>query len=125
MPYPVITCPVCEGSGEVTGIYRDVTCSRCEGSGRNNTGPYAGVWDCRSCDGKGKVQDYFPEEKMTCRRCNGTGTILGDWVEPEARREDIHYWRGNCENGCAHGRILVGDEWEECPVCHGTGEKGG
>ncbi len=56
---PIVTCPKCDGAGQLQAvartrlgsIVRAVVCDRCEGDGRVAEDP------CHTCDGRGRVQE--------------------------------------------------------------------
>lgn len=61
--YQWVTCPDCNGGGEVSA---NTTCSSCEGSGTYSCNSCSGLgkYDCNSCSGQG----YY-----TCNSCSGVG----------------------------------------------------
>lgn len=127
----VLSCPVCSGAGQVTGV-----CSSCNGGGRIVCSQCAGqgVVSCSSCGGTGRkvCSQCRGQGNMTCSSCNGTGvTSFGRCSRCNGTGKEICWFcRGSggdrCFNCDGNGRKVCwscgGKGGKVCFQCEGTGK---
>lgn len=71
------TCMSCGGSGRTP---QEVDCDDCDGDGDFWHGRHQ--YECRSCDGGGKVDGPVEDDDPVCEHCNGSGQQIGFWRLP-------------------------------------------
>ncbi len=107
----VVTCPTCEGSGEV---HEYETCPTCGGTGEIADEP------CENCGGTGQVDTGNTE---TCSECSGTGqiTVTGGQEAPldTGTTDDMSYHTGTVQEALdIYGQGIqyrhIEDLWAGC-----------
>jgi molecular chaperone DnaJ len=116
-------CDVCHGSG-ARGGHSTITCPACNGAGeirqvsRSVFGQFVNIATCQNCEGEGKVV------KDPCTTCKGDGRVQGEStikVNIPAGATDAHYFplrgEGNVgRRGGPAGNLIVEIEEEPHPL---------
>jgi hypothetical protein len=130
--YHFVTCPDCNGKGEVTA---NVNCTTCNGSGKEkcdncngkgyntcNNCSGKGYNTCNNCAGKGSIIDSYTGNKINCTWCAGKGTNPCTWCQ--AKGNVPCTWctsTGKVSCKTCYGKGILTKNIT-CPKCEGKGQ---